>query len=86
MDAFIGISKSQTTNLAVVAPGIAEALLATALGLVAAIPAVVPYNLLARYTTGCRALIADAAASVLRLLSRDLEPREARPRNLRAAE
>ena len=86
MDAFIGISKSQTTNLAVVAPGIAEALLATALGLVAAIPAVVLYNLLARYTTGCRALIADAAASVLRLLSRDLEPQEARPRNLRAAE
>ena len=86
MDAFIGISKAQTTNLAVVAPGIAEALLATALGLVAAIPAVVLYNLLARYTTGCRALIADAAASVLRLLSRDLEPREARPRSLRAAE
>ena len=38
MNSFIGISKSQTTNLAVVAPGIAEALLATALGLVAAIP------------------------------------------------
>jgi biopolymer transport protein ExbB len=85
MDAFIGISKAQTTNLAVVAPGIAEALLATALGLVAAIPAVVLYNLLARYTTGCRALLADAAAAVLRLLSRDLEPREARPHNLRAA-
>ena len=44
MNSFIGISKSQTTNLAVVAPGIAEALLATALGLVAAIPAVVIYN------------------------------------------
>eukprot|EP01051_Picozoa_sp_SAG22_P025243 SAG22_NODE_7386_length_745_cov_0.616099_1_plen_107_part_10 len=41
MNSFIGISKAQTTNLAVVAPGIAEALLATALGLVAAIPAVV---------------------------------------------
>lgn len=39
MNSFIGISKAQTTNLAVVAPGIAEALLATALGLVAAIPA-----------------------------------------------
>ena len=38
MNAFIGISEAQTTNLAVVAPGIAEALLATALGLVAAIP------------------------------------------------
>src|SRR3984885_11193598 len=45
MNAFIGISKSPTTNLAVVAPGIAEALLATAIGLVAAIPAVVVYNL-----------------------------------------
>src|SRR5262245_43740801 len=44
MNSFIGISKSQTTNLAVVAPGIAEALLATALGLAAAIPAVVIYN------------------------------------------
>ncbi len=48
MNSFIGISKSQTTNLAVVAPGIAEALLATALGLVAAIPAVVIYNVFAR--------------------------------------
>ncbi len=44
MNSFIGISKAQTTNLAVVAPGIAEALLATAIGLVAAIPAVVIYN------------------------------------------
>jgi biopolymer transport protein ExbB len=44
MNSFIGISKSQTTNLAVVAPGIAEALLATAIGLLAAIPAVIAYN------------------------------------------
>jgi biopolymer transport protein TolQ len=44
MNSFIGISKSQTTNLAVVAPGIAEALFATAIGLVAAIPAVIAYN------------------------------------------
>jgi biopolymer transport protein ExbB len=50
MDSFIGISKAHTTNLAVVAPGIAEALLATALGLVAAIPAVMIYNILARST------------------------------------
>ena len=50
MNSFIGISKSHTTNLAVVAPGIAEALLATALGLAAAIPAVVIYNLFARST------------------------------------
>ena len=50
MNSFIGISKAQTTNLAVVAPGIAEALLATAIGLVAAIPAVIIYNHFARVT------------------------------------
>ncbi len=44
MHAFIGIAESQNTNLAVVAPGIAEALLATGLGLLAAIPAVIFYN------------------------------------------
>lgn len=44
MNAFIEIAEQQNTNLAVVAPGIAEALLATGLGLVAAIPAVVFYN------------------------------------------
>ena len=47
MNAFIGIAASKNTSLAVVAPGIAEALLATALGLFAAIPAVVAYNRLA---------------------------------------
>ena len=60
MNSFIGISEAQTTNLAVVAPGIAEALLATALGLVAAIPAVVIYNVFARSIAGYRALLADA--------------------------
>ena len=44
MNSFIGIVKTQTTNLASVAPGIAEALLATGIGLFAAIPAVVAYN------------------------------------------
>ena len=73
MNSFIGISKSQTTNLAVVAPGIAEALLATAFGLAAAIPAVVIYNAFARSIAGYRALVGDAAAEVLRLVSRDLE-------------
>ena len=73
MNSFIGISKSHTTNLAVVAPGIAEALLATALGLVAAIPAVVMYNMFSRWIAGYRALHADAAAEVLRLVSRDLD-------------
>ena len=73
MDSFIGISKAHTTNLAVVAPGIAEALLATALGLVAAIPAVMIYNVLARSTAHYRALIGDASAQVMRLVSRDLD-------------
>jgi len=73
MDSFIGISKTNTTNLAVVAPGIAEALLATALGLVAAIPAVVMYNSFARAITAYRGQLADAAAEVLRHLSRDLD-------------
>ncbi len=75
MDSFIGISKSHTTNLAVVAPGIAEALLATALGLAAAIPAVVIYNMFARWIAGYRAGLGDAAAEVLRLVSRDVERR-----------
>lgn len=72
MNSFIGISKAQTTNLAVVAPGIAEALLATALGLVAAIPAVVIYNHFARQIAAYKALTGDTSAAVLRLVSRDL--------------
>jgi biopolymer transport protein ExbB len=75
MNSFIGISKAHTTNLAVVAPGIAEALLATAFGLAAAIPAVVIYNLFARATAGYRAQLGDASAEVLRLVSRDLDRR-----------
>lgn len=70
MNAFIGISEAHTTNLAVVAPGIAEALLATALGLIAAIPAVVIYNHLARAIAAYRALLTDASAQVLLLVSR----------------
>ncbi|MCP3475630.1 tonB-system energizer ExbB [Bradyrhizobium sp. CCGUVB1N3] len=70
MNAFIGISESHTTNLAVVAPGIAEALLATAFGLVAAIPAVVIYNHLARVIAGYRTLLGDASAQLLLLISR----------------
>ena len=73
MDSFIGISKAHTTNLAVVAPGIAEALLATALGLVAAIPAVMIYNVLARSTAHYRAHLGDASAQVMKLVSRDLD-------------
>ncbi len=73
MNSFIGISQSQTTNLAIVAPGIAEALLATAVGLIAAIPAVVIYNVFARSITGYRQLLADASAGVERLVSRDVD-------------
>ena len=84
MNSFIGISESQTTNLAVVAPGIAEALLATAIGLVAAIPAVVIYNVFARSITGYRQLLADAAAGVERLVSRDLDFRKVPPGSRKA--
>ena len=73
MNSFVGIAKTQTTNLAVVAPGIAEALLATAIGLVAAIPAVVIYNVFARSISAYKAQVADASAQVLLLVSRDLD-------------
>lgn len=75
MNSFIGISKSQTTNLAVVAPGIAEALLATAIGLVAAIPAVIIYNHFSRATKAYLDLVARASGTTTRLLSRDLDRR-----------
>ena len=73
MNSFIGISKAQTTNLAVVAPGIAEALLATAIGLAAAIPAVIIYNHFARLTKSYLELVARASGAAARLLSRDLD-------------
>jgi biopolymer transport protein ExbB len=73
MNSFIGISNAHTTNLAVVAPGIAQALLATALGLIAAIPAVMIYNVLARSTAHYRQLLGDASAQVMKLVSRDLD-------------
>ena len=85
MNSFIGISQAQTTNLAVVAPGIAEALLATAMGLVAAIPAVIFYNFLARGTKAYVEEASEGSGVIVRLLSRELarpEPRFA----VRAAE
>ena len=82
MNSFIGISKLHTTNLAVVAPGIAEALLATAFGLAAAIPAVVIYNAFARAIAHYRALFADASVEILTLVSRDLSQRPAMPGGL----
>jgi biopolymer transport protein ExbB len=89
MNSFIGISKSQTTNLAVVAPGIAEALLATAFGLVAAIPAVIIYNHFARVTKGYLELVSRSSGAAGRLLSRDLDRTHVSPPsriNSRAAE
>jgi biopolymer transport protein ExbB len=89
MNSFIGISKSQTTNLAVVAPGIAEALLATAFGLVAAIPAVIIYNHFSRVTKGYLELVSRSSGAAGRLLSRDLDRTHVGPVgrvNSRAAE
>lgn len=84
MNSFIGIAQSQTTNLAVVAPGIAEALLATAFGLVAAIPAVVIYNHFARSIGVYRSVLGDIATALLILVSRDLDRKHPSGRSLHA--
>ncbi|MDD9330652.1 MAG: MotA/TolQ/ExbB proton channel family protein, partial [Bartonella sp.] len=73
MNSFIGIAESQTTRLDVVAPGIAEALLATAIGLFVAIPAVVMYNSLMRALSSYRNDLGDIVAAIERLLSRELD-------------
>ena len=71
MGSFQGIAQMQDTSLAVVAPGIAEALLATAIGLFAAIPAVIGYNRIARRVGGLRAdALAAIAATGARLSGR----------------
>jgi biopolymer transport protein ExbB len=75
MNSFLAIAATKTTNLAVVAPGIAEALLATALGLVAAIPAVLLYNHLMRRIAAFRHRLADGMAEVLRQFSRAADAR-----------
>ena len=85
MNSFVSISQSHTTNLAVVAPGIAEALLATAIGLVAAIPAVIIYNHFARVTKSYLELVNRASGAAARLLSRDLDRTHGAPLS-RAAE
>ncbi|WP_236564001.1 tonB-system energizer ExbB [Alcanivorax xiamenensis] len=82
MNSFIGIARTQTTNLAVVAPGIAEALLATGIGLVAAIPAVIIYNHFARSISRYRALLGDIATALMTLISRDLDRHHPRARAL----
>src|SRR6201991_3802810 len=85
MNAFIGISKAQTTNLAVVAPGIAEDLMATAIGLVAAIPAVIIYNHFARVTKTYLEQGSRASGVAALLLSRNLDRSHAGA-HVRAAE
>ena len=86
MNSFIGIAASNTTNLAVVAPGIAEALLATAVGLIAAIPAVVIYNVFARSIGAYRAIIRQCSGEIARMASRELaRATVTNPHNLRIA-
>ncbi len=74
MNSFIGISNSHTTNLAVVAPGIAEALMATGLGLIAAIPAVVMYNVfntsITQYGTRSEQFVSELMNSLSRQLDK----------------
>jgi biopolymer transport protein ExbB len=81
MNSFVGIAQTHTTNLAVVAPGIAEALLATACGLAAAIPAVLTYNVFARALAGYRASLADVSAALIAHASRDLDRQHAEKRS-----
>lgn len=73
MNSFIGIAKSQSTSLAVVAPGIAEALLATAIGLIAAIPAVMIYNHFTRQIGRYKNQLSDLSVAIMVLVSRDLD-------------
>ncbi|MEM9725701.1 MAG: protein TolQ [Pseudomonadota bacterium] len=72
---FEGIALSQNTNLTVVAPGIAEALVATALGLFAAIPAVVAYNQLLNSAQRLNARLENFADEFATILSRQLDKR-----------
>jgi biopolymer transport protein ExbB len=73
MNSFIGIAHSNTTNLAVVAPGIAEALLATGIGLVAAIPAVIFYNIFARALSTFSSELGDVGATIVCLAAREID-------------
>ncbi len=73
MFSFIGIAQSKSTNLAVVAPGIAEALLATAIGLFAAIPAVVFYNIFARRIAAYNQRLDTFSSELLIRVSRQLD-------------
>jgi biopolymer transport protein ExbB len=73
MNSFISIANTQTTSLAVVAPGIAEALFATAAGLVAAIPAVMIYNFSAKQMGTIGGYLEDFEADFISLVSRDMD-------------
>jgi biopolymer transport protein ExbB len=73
MDSFLGIANSGTTNLAVVAPGIAEALLTTAIGLAAAIPAVMMYNYFARKVGAYNGRMNNFVGEFSTVLSRHLD-------------
>jgi len=77
MVAFVGIAATQTTSLAVVAPGIAGALLATAAGLAAAIPAVLIYNFSAKQISKQANKLEDFASEFIALVSRDMDRRSA---------
>lgn len=77
LNSFLAIAETRTTSLVVVAPGIAEALLATAIGLVAAIPAVLVYNLLIRRLATYRQRLGDFATGIDRLQSLALDRLEA---------
>ncbi|UXN71905.1 protein TolQ [Devosia neptuniae] len=73
MNAFTAIAAAENTSLAVVAPGIAEALLATALGLLAAIPAVIAYNKLSADAGKLIARLEGFANRLVALMSRQLD-------------
>ncbi len=73
MNSFIGIANTNTTNLAVVAPGIAQALLATGIGLFAAIPAVIFYNLFQTQITGYGSRSEGFVAELINAISRQLD-------------
>ncbi|MEM1376740.1 MAG: MotA/TolQ/ExbB proton channel family protein, partial [Pseudomonadota bacterium] len=86
MTSFQAIAGSESTSLAVVAPGIAEALLATAIGLVAAIPALVAYNKLMTDAGKLNAQMEAFADEFSSILSRQIDERAAAPAQRQAAE
>ncbi|MGL4974290.1 MAG: protein TolQ, partial [Bosea sp. (in: a-proteobacteria)] len=77
MTSFTSIAASKNTSLAVVAPGIAEALFATAIGLAAAIPAVIAYNVYQKQSAKAQARLASFADEFSAILSRQIDERTA---------